>query len=460
MALKLADRVKETTTTEGTGDITLAGAVNGFLAFSSRLSTGDITFYAIVLGTQWEVGIGTLTAATTLKRTTVLSSSNGDALVPFAAGTKEVFIDLPGTLADRIADFAISEASVASAATVDLGAQNSRKIAITGTTAITSFGTRAHAEKLLRFTGACTLTYDATALILPGGQSIVTAAGDTALATSDANGNWRIRHYQRADGSGILNPGTSCGTVTLSGGNLLFKPFRGNVVMVGGVLRTIPTAGVPLAPTGLTVGTRVYGYLYWNGTALAAETSTTGYVVDPATGMALKNGDASRTLYLQTVPIAGPAFSLAQTRSWFNDPGQMVQLVAPNSFVGTGGSAYDGGTIPASLVASLLLWAGDTIEAAFTASGVGSSPTTVNFATAFVLDGSPVGDRGVGSNGGNDSTYSPVSIGAAWTGLSEALHTIGVIGRNPSGNGAYFTYASITDTAKPTLRVNVRRALT
>jgi hypothetical protein len=109
-------------------------------------------------------------------------------------------------LADRLADFAIAEATVASAATVDLGAQNSRKIAINGTAAITSFGARAHSEKLLRFTGVCTLTHDTTALILPTGANIITAAGDTALATSDANGSWRIRHYQRSDGSPLRAP--------------------------------------------------------------------------------------------------------------------------------------------------------------------------------------------------------------------------------------------------------------
>ena len=201
MALTLADRVKETTATEGTGALALAGAVNGFASFASRLAVGDITFYAVILGTQWEVGLGKLTGATTLERTTVLASSNADQLVAFTTGSKEVFVDFPALLASRLSDFAISEATVASAATVDLGAQNSRKIAISGTTTITSFGTKAHAEKLLRFTGACTLTNDATALILPTGANIVTAAGDTALATSDANGNWRVRHYQRADGT-------------------------------------------------------------------------------------------------------------------------------------------------------------------------------------------------------------------------------------------------------------------
>lgn len=242
MAFKLADRVKETTVTEGTGDITLAGAVNGFSSFSSRLSTGDITFYAIMLGVQWEVGLGTLTAATTLQRTTVLASSNADALVPFTAGTKEVFVDFPAVLANRLSDFAIAESTVVSAATVDLGAQNSRKIAISGTAAITSFGFFAHGEKLLRFTGACTLTHNATSLILPTGANIVTAAGDTALATSDGSGNWRVRHYQRADGSPVRGAYlgapvavTASGIIPATGIGLKYRASGS-----GGYTRTLP----------------------------------------------------------------------------------------------------------------------------------------------------------------------------------------------------------------------------
>lgn len=93
MALVLKDRVKETTTSVGTGTITLAGAVAGFQSFSA-VGTGNTTYYAIVeqSGSNWEVGLGTYTAAgTTLSRDTVLASSNAGALVSFAAGTKDVF---------------------------------------------------------------------------------------------------------------------------------------------------------------------------------------------------------------------------------------------------------------------------------------------------------------------------------------------------------------------------------
>ena len=97
MALVVKDRVKETTTTTGTGTITLAGAVVGFQTFSA-IGDGNVTYYCIAekLGSAWEVGYGTYTASgTTLSRTVVLESSNAGSLVDFGAGVKEVFCTYP-----------------------------------------------------------------------------------------------------------------------------------------------------------------------------------------------------------------------------------------------------------------------------------------------------------------------------------------------------------------------------
>jgi hypothetical protein len=93
--LRYFDRVRETSTTTGTGDFTLAGAVSQFTAFSSRFAVGDTHIpYAIVgqTGTEWEVGIGTYSASNTLARDKILRSSNSDAVVNFSASTKDVFV--------------------------------------------------------------------------------------------------------------------------------------------------------------------------------------------------------------------------------------------------------------------------------------------------------------------------------------------------------------------------------
>jgi hypothetical protein len=97
MAFVLADRVKETTTTTGTGTVTLAGVSAGYQSFSA-IGNANSTYYTIAAqtGTEWEVGIGTYTSSgTTLSRTTVLSSSNSGSLVNFSAGTKDVFVTYP-----------------------------------------------------------------------------------------------------------------------------------------------------------------------------------------------------------------------------------------------------------------------------------------------------------------------------------------------------------------------------
>lgn len=100
MALVLKDRVKETSTTTGTGTLTLAGAVTGYQSFSSAIGNGNTTYYGIYLdgGSEWEVGLGTIGAGT-LARTTVLASSNGGSLVNFSAGQKSVWCDYPATKA-------------------------------------------------------------------------------------------------------------------------------------------------------------------------------------------------------------------------------------------------------------------------------------------------------------------------------------------------------------------------
>jgi hypothetical protein len=97
MALVLADRVKDTTTTTGTGSVTLSGSPPaGFQSFGAAIGNGNTTYYTISGGSEWEVGIGTYNSTgVVLNRDTVLSSSNGGSLVNFSAGTKDVFVTYP-----------------------------------------------------------------------------------------------------------------------------------------------------------------------------------------------------------------------------------------------------------------------------------------------------------------------------------------------------------------------------
>ena len=95
MPLVIADRVRETSTTTGTGTLTLDGAVTGFRTFSSAIGNTNTCYYTITLGADYEIGVGTVGAGT-LARTTILKSSNSNNAVNFGAGTKDVFATYPG----------------------------------------------------------------------------------------------------------------------------------------------------------------------------------------------------------------------------------------------------------------------------------------------------------------------------------------------------------------------------
>ena len=100
MALVLNDRVKETTTTTGTGTLTLGGAVTGFETFAAGIGNSNTTYYAVILpGTaEFEVGLGTLSSdSSTIARSTIISSSNSDNAVDFSAGTKNIFCTIPAS---------------------------------------------------------------------------------------------------------------------------------------------------------------------------------------------------------------------------------------------------------------------------------------------------------------------------------------------------------------------------
>ena len=102
MALVINDRVKESSSTTGTGAFALAGIVQGFETFLAGIGNSNTTYYAAYeAGTNnWEVGLGTLDGSSAnLARTTVLTSSNSDSLVNFTSGGLEIFCTLPASKA-------------------------------------------------------------------------------------------------------------------------------------------------------------------------------------------------------------------------------------------------------------------------------------------------------------------------------------------------------------------------
>ena len=100
MALVINDRVKETSTTSGTGNITLGGVTSGQgnVTFNSGIGTGNTTYYCIFEqgSNLFEIGLGTLSGSTTLERTTVINNSSGNtSKISFSGGTLDVFGTMP-----------------------------------------------------------------------------------------------------------------------------------------------------------------------------------------------------------------------------------------------------------------------------------------------------------------------------------------------------------------------------
>ena len=171
--------------------------------------------------------------------------------------------------------------SLASAATVNIGAAAANAITITGTTTITAFDTIASgAIRVLTFAGALTLTHNATSLILPGGANILTAAGDVAVMLSLGGGNWRCIAYQRASGKSLVPH-----TVALNIPHTW--AVAGEVKVPAGDLDVIPGFFVPSLAAGQTIKLVEARHVIGSGTSATVKLQKNGVDITGFTGMSV-----------------------------------------------------------------------------------------------------------------------------------------------------------------------------
>jgi hypothetical protein len=396
MALVVKDRVQETSTTTGTGTFTLAGAVSGFQSFSI-VGTGNTTYYAIVGGTQWEVGLGTYTSSgTILSRDTVLSSSTGS-IIDFAAGTKSVFVTYPasksvttdaiGTIASQNSDnVSITGGSVAVTAnptsSLEVATKQYVDAAVTGLhvhDAVSCATTAALTGTVTYNNGSsgvgATLTLG-TALTILDGYTLLN--NNRVLVKNQAN----AAHngiYNWATGGTVLTRATDADTTTeLNGGDFFFVT-NGTVNgdtgwLITDQVTTIGTsdvnftqfsgAGTYSAGTGLTLtGTQfslttpvtvANGGTNATTASIASFNNITGYTASGATGTTSTNLVFSTSPTLVTPALGTPTAlvgtNITGTATSFNingtvgattpNTGAFTSLSASSTVSGTGFSTY------------------------------------------------------------------------------------------------------------------------
>jgi len=290
MALVIADRVRETTTTTGTGAITLAGAVTGCRAFSSAIGNTNTTYYTIADqgGANWEVGLGTYTSAgNTLARTTVLSSSNAGALVAFPAGTKDVFVTLPSSVAASITNptyLPLAGGTMTGAITFNAGQTITGYLPTTGGT----------------MTGAITFNAGQTItgyLPTTGGTltgQLVFAAGQAFAGTLPLAGGTLTGQLVFAAGQAFA------GTLPLAGGTV-----TGQLVLPGSssVIGAILTSAAEVTTIAATAATGIINY--------DATTQSVLYYTTSASANWTVNVRASSGTTLNTALAIGRSITLA-----------------------------------------------------------------------------------------------------------------------------------------------------
>ena len=256
MALVLKDRIKETTSTSGTGTYTLAGAETGFEAFST-IGNGNTTYYCCTDGTDFEIGIGTYTlSGTTLARTTILQSSNSDSAVNWGSGSsRTIFCTYP---ADKSVFLnASGEMEVSGKITADAGIDIDN-FNIDGTTIALSSG-----DMTIDSAGDIVIDADgANVTIKDNGTSILDIANnssDVELTVSTADKNFKIKGTDGSSGITALDIDMALnGKATFSGDVVV----TGDLTVTGDdIVMGTNTAGNILVADGTNFNSTAVGSL-------------------------------------------------------------------------------------------------------------------------------------------------------------------------------------------------------
>jgi hypothetical protein len=241
-------------------------------------------------------------------------------------------------------------ATLASATTVDLGSVDPAAVTISGTTTITSFGSSAGIGqfKFLKFSGALTLTYNATSLILPTGANLVTSAGDSAIAKCLGSGNWEIIQYTRASGAALT---ATLSTIPFPGkmhNGTLVASVASNAMTIA--LKTLagadPSAGDAVL---ITVPTLTGGYALFTITAALSVTIPSGATVGTVSGQANRiwvgysNNSGTHVLSVYNcLGVSGSNYTLTPWREEESESGTSISSGSGSAAIWYSSSAFSG----------------------------------------------------------------------------------------------------------------------
>lgn len=359
-----------------------------------------------------------------------------------------IFNQVTGTTTEiqnlKYANFPAST-NLASAATTDLSTILTPYVNITGTNSITSFGSGTNQFRFIRFAGALTLTYNGTSLVLPGGANIATAAGDTAIASSDGSGNWTVLFYQRANGTAVAASSAAVyGALNIQNGYLSISAAAGALtVSVVNLAGSTPSAGNPV-----TVWTR--NATAANG-ALVQTTLTSALTLTIPSGATagVPSGQAFRTWFGVFLNGSTPVLAVAQslnfsTRSIAALRDGFATSTAISAGASSSGVWYTSSTVSGSAPVAILGYA-EWSSSGLATAGTWTAPATIQLLTAATPLPGQVVDIVCGTSSTvtntTSSTYVTTSLSAAIA-LSSAANLVraqasGTLKNPPASQGVY-----------------------
>jgi hypothetical protein len=270
MALVLGDRVRDVTTTTGTGTVTLSGtAPTGYRSFASGVGNGNTTYYTIVAGAEWEVGLGTFTSSgNTLSRDVVYSSSNSNNLVNFSAGTKDVFVTYPAakSIADGYGTLPVLNGGTGQTSYTDgqLLIGNS-----TGNTLAKATLTQGTGITITNGAGAITITNaapDQTVSLSNGTGISVTGTYPSFTITNSGVTSFSAGTTGLTPSTGTTGAVTLAGTLAVANGGTGANTLSANAVLLGNGTSTLQTVAPGTSGNVLTS----------NGTTWTSAAASTG----------------------------------------------------------------------------------------------------------------------------------------------------------------------------------------